>query len=180
MTITLSRPDVNPVRRRLVGERRPIPGPPASSSDTLDDVGAALVWFVVAVVLGAAEALTGELFLLSLAVGALAGAGSAAVGLPVWVDVLVFALVSVGLVVGVRPPLLRRMRESPGITTGVEALRGRSALVIQPITEHAGRIRLDGSDWNARCLDSTDAIEAGTTVRVAEITGATAVVYREL
>lgn len=143
-------------------------------------MGVALVWFVVAVVLGAAEALTGELFLLSLAGGALAGAGSAALGLPVWVDVLAFALVSVGLVVGVRPPLLRRMREAPGITTGVEALRGRSALVVEPITAHAGRVRLDGSDWSARAVDSTDAIEAGVTVRVAEITGATAVVYRDL
>ena len=142
-------------------------------------MGVALVWFVVAVVLGAAEALTGELFLLSLAGGALAGAGTAALGLPLWVDVLAFAVVSVGLVVGVRPPLLRRMRESPGISTGVDALRGSSALVVEPISEHAGRVRLGGSDWNARSLDATEAIEAGTTVRVAQIDGATAVVYRE-
>ena len=68
-----------------------------------------MIWLVVGVLLASAEALTGDFFLLMLAGGALATAGvSALTDFPVWLDAVVFGVLSVALLVGVRPVLLRR------------------------------------------------------------------------
>lgn len=140
---------------------------------------AALIWLVAGVLLAAAEALVGEFFLLMLAGGALATAGfSAVTDLPVWVDAVVFGVVSLALVLGVRPALLRRFDKPPLKLMNTEALPGKHALVLEEVGEHSGRVKLDGDVWTARPLDVTEVYPPGTTVTVMEIDGATAVVWR--
>lgn len=134
------------------------------------------MWLIGGVVLAGAETLTGEFFLLMLAGGAFTTAGiSALTDWPVWADAIVFALVSVLLVLGVRPALLRRFGAPPPIATGVDALPGRSAVVTEAVDEHTGRIRLDGDEWTARALPG-QRFAAGDAVTIVEINGATAVV----
>ena len=129
--------------------------------------------------MAAAEALTGDLFLLMLAGGALVTGGvSAVTDFPVWADALVFALVSVLLLVGVRPMLLRRFSAPPPTPTNVAALTGKHALVLEQVGEHAGRVKLDGDVWTARPLDATEVYPPGSTVTVMKIDGATAVVWK--
>jgi membrane protein implicated in regulation of membrane protease activity len=140
---------------------------------------AALVWLIAGVLLAAAEALSGDFFLLMLAGGAFATAGvSAVTDWPVWVDAVVFGVVSLALVLGVRPALLRRFAKPPLVPTNVEALAGKHALVLEEVAEHAGQIKLAGEVWTARPLDSSEVYPPGTTVTVMEIDGATAVVWR--
>lgn len=57
-------------------------------------------------------------------------------------------------------------------TVGAEALVGRTAEVVEPLRP-AGRVRLDGELWNARCDGGAD---AGASVRVARVDGLTLVV----
>lgn len=132
--------------------------------------------------LAAAEALTGDFFLLMLAGGALATAGVTAItDFPVWVDAVIFGVLSISLLLGVRPMLLRRFSKPPQIQIGVEALSGKQALVLEEVAEHGGQIRLeDGDVWTARPLDTTEVYPPGTTVTVMQIDGATAVVWRGL
>ncbi|TQF66488.1 NfeD family protein [Rhodococcus spelaei] len=140
---------------------------------------AAIIWLVAGVLLAAAEALTGDFFLLMLAGGALATAGVTAVtDLPVWIDAVIFAVVSLALILGVRPALLRRFSKPPLLPTNVEALPGKRALVLEEVAEHGGQIKLDGQVWTARALDVTEVYPPGTTVTVMEIDGATAVVWK--
>lgn len=140
---------------------------------------AALIWLVAGVLLAAAEALTGDFFLLMLAGGALSTAGITAVtDFPVWVDAVIFGVVSLVLVLGVRPVLLRRFAAPPLTQMGIEALPGKQALVLEAVAEHAGQVKLNGEVWTARPLDRTEVYPAGTTVTVMEIDGATAVVWR--
>ncbi|GAA4474331.1 NfeD family protein [Rhodococcus olei] len=140
---------------------------------------AALVWLVAGVLLAAAEAATGDFFLLMLAGGALVTAGvSAVTDAPVWIDAVVFAVVSLALVVGVRPALLRRFAKPPMLATNTAALPGKHALVLEEVSEHRGQVKLDGEVWTARPLDHTEVYPPGTTVTVMEINGATAVVWR--
>ncbi|CRK50992.1 conserved exported hypothetical protein [Rhodococcus sp. RD6.2] len=140
---------------------------------------AAVIWLVGGVLLAAAEAATGDFFLLMLAGGALSAAGfSALTDLPVWVDALVFALVSAALIVGVRPALLRRYAQPPVLPTNTAALPGKHALVLEEVSEHQGQVKLAGEVWTARPLDHTEVYPQGTTVTVMEIDGATAVVWR--
>ena len=79
-------------------------------------MSAAVIWLIVALGLAGAEALTGDMFLLMLGGGALAAAGSSwLLDLPIWADGAVFLVVSVLLLVLVRPALRRRLtpREEP-------------------------------------------------------------------
>lgn len=140
---------------------------------------AALIWFIVALGLAGAEALTGDLFLLMLGGGALAAAGSAAVfDWPIWADGVVFLTVSVLLLVLVRPALRRRFNSGPALESGMEALEGKSALVLDRVSQHEGQVKLEGEIWTARPLNDHDVYEPGDHVTVMHIDGATAVVWK--
>ncbi|WP_024796386.1 NfeD family protein [Tomitella biformata] len=141
---------------------------------------AALLWFAGAVLLAGAEALTGDFFLLMLAGGALGTAGFALADFPIWIDAIFFALLSLTLILGLRPALLRRFSRPPELMTNTPALEGKTATVLQEISGGLGRIKLSGEVWTARAMNKSDTYIEGETVRVYEIDGATAVVYKEL
>ena len=137
-----------------------------------------LLWLIVAIGLAGAEALTGDMFLLMLSGGALATAGlSWATDLPIWADGVSFLVVSVLLLVLVRPALRKRLGAA-GLPEPVKALEGKSALVLERVTRHEGQVKLDGEIWTARPMADDDVFEPGDHVTVMQIDGATAVVYR--
>lgn len=139
----------------------------------------ALIWLVFGLGLAAAETLTGDLFLLMLSGGALAAAGAAWLfGLPLWADGLVFLVVSVLLLAGVRPVLRRRLAQGPGLPEPVKALEGKHAVVLDQVDQHRGQVKLDGEVWTARAYTEDDVYQPGEQVTVMHIDGATAVVWR--
>ena len=143
-------------------------------------MSAALIWLVFALGLGAAEALTGDMSLLMLGGGALAAAASSALlDFPVWVDGIVFLLVSVLLLLVVRPIMRRRLSGGTGLPEPAKALEGRHALVLNRVTHQQGQVKLDGEVWTARPLNEEDSYEPGDQVTVMQIDGATALVWRE-
>ncbi|WP_078843985.1 NfeD family protein [Streptomyces albus] len=91
-------------------------------------------------------------------------------------QVLVFVIVSVALIAVVRPLAARSRAATPRTATGVEALTGRQALVLERVDSQGGRIKLAGEVWSARTLDAGQVYEKGQQVDVVEIDGATAVV----
>lgn len=140
----------------------------------------AILWFAGAVLLAGAEALTGDFFLLMLAGAALGTAGFALADFPIWVDAVVFAVLSLVLILGLRPALLRRFGKPPELKTNTSALAGQIGTVTQEITSGGGRIKLNGEVWTARAMNKSEIFSEGESVRVYEIDGATAVVYKEL
>lgn len=140
---------------------------------------AALIWLVFALGLASAEALTGDMFLLMLSGGALAAAGSSwLLDLPVWADGAVFLVVSVLLLVLVRPALRRKLTAGKGLPEPVKALEGKHALVLGRVSQHDGQVKLDGEVWTARPYNDNDVYEPGDSVTVMHIDGATAVVWK--
>jgi membrane protein implicated in regulation of membrane protease activity len=139
----------------------------------------ALIWLILALVLAGAEALTGDMFLLMLSGGALAAAGSSwLLDWPIWADGAVFLLVSVLLLVLVRPALRRRFTSGQGLPEPAKALEGKSALVLDRVARHEGQVKLDGEVWTARPFNENDVYEPGDHVTVVHIDGATAVVQK--
>jgi membrane protein implicated in regulation of membrane protease activity len=63
------------------------------------------------------------------------------------------------------------------IRTGAAALVGAPAVVLQRVDSHGGRVRIGGEEWSARAFMPDQVLEPGMTVEVAEIEGATALVY---
>lgn len=142
---------------------------------------AALIWLIAALGLAGAEALTGDMFLLMLGGGALAAAGSSFFfDWPVWADGIVFLVVSVVLLGLVRPELRRRLSSGEPLETGIKALEGKPALVLDRISAHEGQVKLDGEVWTARPLNDNDVYEPGDRVTVMHIDGATAVVWKNV
>jgi membrane protein implicated in regulation of membrane protease activity len=141
----------------------------------------ALVWLIAALVLAGAEVLTGDFSLLMLGGGALAAAGTEWLfGWPIWLDGVVFLVVSVLLLVGVRPALRRRLTAGKGLPEPVKALEGKSALVLDRVARHEGQVKLDGEVWTARPYNDDDVYEPGDLVTVVHIDGATAVVWKNV
>jgi membrane protein implicated in regulation of membrane protease activity len=142
---------------------------------------AAVIWLIFALVLAGAEALTGDMFLLMLGGGALAASVSSwLMDWPVWADGLVFLIVSVLLLVLVRPTLRRRLTPATAAQIGIKALEGKKALVLDRVARDAGQVKLDGQVWTARPLNEGDVYEPGESVTVMHIDGATAVVFRSI
>nr|WP_223184929.1 NfeD family protein [Streptomyces sp. CBMA152] len=111
-----------------------------------------------------------------MAVGAVAGAVGAGLGLGTVAQVLVFLVVSVALIAVVRPIAARHSSERPQLATGIDALKGRQAVVLERVDGSGGRIKLAGEVWSARTLDDGQSFEPGQQVDVVEIDGATAIV----
>jgi membrane protein implicated in regulation of membrane protease activity len=139
---------------------------------------AALIWLIAALALAGAEALTGDLSLLMLGGGALAAAGSSLIFDDLWIHGAVFAVVSVLLLVLVRPALRKHFQAGTGLLDPVKALEGKSALVLDRVARHEGQVKLDGEIWTARPYNENDVYEAGDHVTVVHIDGATAVVQK--
>ncbi len=91
-------------------------------------------------------------------------------------SLVAFLLVSVALIGLVRPIARRHLSQSAAHRTGVAALIGAHAVVLERVDAHGGRIKLAGEVWSARSYDERSVHEAGQSVDVIQIDGATALV----
>ncbi len=136
------------------------------------------LWLSLAFLLAVAEILSLDLMLIMLAVGALAGAGVAVVAPDLWwLQVLVAAGVSLGMLALLRPSLLAKVRAMPGYRSSTAKMVGSAGVAMSQIDRSGGEIKVDGQSWSARPYSSEVVIDAGTEVEVYEIDGAIAVVY---
>ncbi|KQV92908.1 MULTISPECIES: NfeD family protein [Streptomyces] len=142
----------------------------------MNDIDAWVWWLVGAAALGIPLVVTAMPEFGMLAVGAVAAAIAAGLGGDIVVQVLVFAVVSVALIAVVRPIATRHRSQRPQLVTGVDALKGKQAVVLERVDHAGGRIKLAGEVWSARSLDTGRAYEAGQEVDVVDIEGATAIV----
>ena len=142
----------------------------------MDDIDAWVWWLIGAVGLGIPLVVTAMPEFGMLAVGAVAGAVTAGLGGGVVLQVVVFAAVSVALIAVVRPVATRHRSQRPQLATGIDALKGKQAVVLERVDGSDGRIKLAGEVWSARSLDNGRAYEVGQEVDVVEIDGATAIV----
>ncbi|MCL1897423.1 MAG: NfeD family protein [Micrococcales bacterium] len=136
-----------------------------------------LWWLCGALALGAIEMMALEFTFLMLAGGALAATVGALFGLPWWANGIVFACVSLLMLVTVRPIMLSRFGPKGGgaPVTGTDALVGRLAEAVTRIDKNGGRAKIGGEVWTSR-LDGGGQVAPGTRLKVTQIDGATAVV----
>jgi membrane protein implicated in regulation of membrane protease activity len=142
----------------------------------VNDIDAWVWWLVGAAALGIPLVVTAMPEFGMFAVGAVAAAIAASLGGGAVVQVLAFVIVSVALIAVVRPIAARHRSQRPQLVTGVDALKGRQAVVLERVDGAGGRIKLAGEVWSARSLDTGRAYEVGQEVDVVEIEGATAIV----
>jgi membrane protein implicated in regulation of membrane protease activity len=138
-----------------------------------------VVWAIVSVLLAVGEIFTPGLFFLGpIALAALAATVTAAVGGPIWLQIVVFGVGSFASVGLLRPIARAHLTMPRAMRTGAAALEGARAVVLQPVTSRGGRVRIGGEEWSARSYVPDEEFDVGTEVEVAQIQGATALVYR--
>jgi len=139
-----------------------------------------ILWLVFIFVCVIIELLTLEFTFLMIAVGSLGGLGANLLDFPWWLQILIAAILSVLLILTIRPLLLRVMRKGADLTpTNVAALMGLSGHTLSALGEAGGLVKLaNGETWTARLDDSVRnlSVEQGETVVVTAIEGSTAVV----
>src|SRR5881409_2216500 len=104
-----------------------------------------VIWAIAAVLLALGELVTPGLFFLGpVAVAAVPALIVAAIGLPAWLQVVVFILGALASLAVLRP-IARAHLHMPAITrTGTAALVGSRALVLERVDVNGGRVRIGG------------------------------------
>ena len=139
-----------------------------------------IIWLVFIFVCVIIELLTLEFTFLMVGAGSLGGLGANLLGADWWVQILVASLLSVLLILTIRPLLLRVMHRGADLTpSNVEALLGLGGRVLETVGEDGGLVKLaNGETWTAR-LDTVArnlVLGQGDKVTVTAIEGSTAVV----
>ena len=136
----------------------------------------AIIWLVLMVIFLVLEAVTVVTVSLWFAVGALVALLVSLIGLELWVQIVLFFIVSAVLLACLRPMVQRHF--NPKLSrTNVDALIGSKGYVTADIDNisAAGQVKLGGMEWSARSANGLP-IPAGTLVKVSYIEGVKAYV----
>jgi len=138
-----------------------------------------VAWAIVSVLLAVGEIFTPGLFFLGpIALAAVAATVAAAVGGAIWVQIVVFGVGSFAALGLLRPIARAHLTMPHAMRTGTAALEGARALVLQRVDSRGGRVKIGGEEWSARSYVPDETFDVGAEVEVAQIEGATALVYR--
>jgi len=133
------------------------------------------LWLTVFLAFAVVEMLTLDLFFIMLGGGALAGLLADFAGGDLWLQIVVFCVVSLLMIAFVRPVALKHLRKGPADQrTNIDRLIGESALVMETVSASSGLVKIGGDVWSARSENGV--LNAGQRVVVSAIEGATAVV----
>lgn len=127
-----------------------------------------LYWVLAALLLFIVELFTTGFAVICLSIGALGGAVAAFCNASLEVQILVFALVSMAALLGVRPVLKRLFfKNGDKVATNANAIVGKRGTVCVAIAvgDDTGRVMIDGLDWRARTEDGS-ALDVGAKVEV--------------
>ena len=138
-----------------------------------------IIWLIAAAVLIIMEIISLGLTTIWFAGGALVAALMAYLGLHWIIQVLIFAVVSLLLLLFTRPLAVKHLMKEPE-KTNVEGLIGKTGYVTKTINnlKAEGEVKLNGMEWTARSKDD-EVIEENEEVIVEEISGVKLVVSKK-
>lgn len=136
-------------------------------------------WLVLLVALIVIELLTMGLTTIWFAAGALVAALAAVFGGPLWLQIILFAIVALILVIYTRPVAIKHFNKDR-VKTNVESLIGRQAIVISEIDnlQGIGQVNVGGQEWSARSSKDDVAFPVGDVLTVVAISGVKLIVER--
>lgn len=136
-----------------------------------------LFWLVVLVVLVIIELLTMGLTTVWFAGGALVATIAALLHAPLFLQIILFLIVSAVLLFSTRPLAVKYFNKDR-IRTNAESLVGRQAIVISEIDnlQGIGQVNVGGMEWSARTRVDGVRLPVGTVVTILAINGVKLVV----
>ena len=138
-----------------------------------------IIWLALILIFVIIEVITVDFTGLMLAVGGIIGLVVSLFHAPLWLQVVIAAVVALLLIFTVRPPLKRALnRGSDKAKTLVDALIGQSATVVNDFNGKPNLAKLDnGETWTVQLTDAkSKTLKEGDHVVVTAINGSTATV----
>ena len=129
------------------------------------------IWLGVTILAIVVELLTPELVSLWFAIGGIVGiAFSFIPGLPWWGEIIIFAIVSLVLLLTLRP-VLKKYLKNKNLKTNTDRLVGQEVRVLtQADFDTLGTVKIGDVIWNVKSSDGT-ALLADEIVKIVEIDG---------
>lgn len=130
-----------------------------------------IFWLILVAVMLVIEIFTLGLTTIWFSLGAVAAAIAAGADAPLWIQILLFSVVSVVIMILVRPFAMKVMDKNR-TKTNIEDVIGEQAEVIEDIDNQRekGRVRFRGVEWMARSFDGNE-IAAGEMVTIQAVSG---------
>ena len=127
-------------------------------------------WFIVAIIFGIGELMTTSLTLIWFSIGALISMVLSIFIESILMQVIIFAVISIGLLVIATKYLVDRDKNVK-YNTNLQGIISQKAIVIKDIEPYeTGIVKLNGEEWTAISKDEVK-IEKGRIVEVVEIEG---------
>lgn len=134
------------------------------------------VWFIIFLLLLLIEIFTVNLVTIWFAIGALASLASTYFTDNVIIQIVVFAVVSILMLI-ILKPLTKRFKTKHVIATNLDRVIGMEAIVTEEISKNkVGEVRVDGKKWSAV---SNETIPKDAIVIVQKIEGVKLIVKKE-
>lgn len=132
---------------------------------------ATMIWIGVIVVFGVMEAATAGLTSIWFVLGGIAGLLAAVCGGSIWLQVVLFFVVSIVALIATRP-LVRKLTQKNLTATNADRVVGETARVTEKIDNAVpqGAVYADGKTWSARSVDGA-IISEQTMVKVVRMEG---------
>jgi len=129
-------------------------------------------WLVLLIICIGIEVATMGLTTIWFAGGALVAIFAAVVGAPIWLQAIIFIVVSLVLLFFTRPVAVKYFNKDR-VKTNVESMVGRQAIVISEIDnlQGIGQVTVGGQEWSARSAEEQVKIAVGAVVVVVAING---------
>lgn len=137
-------------------------------------------WLILLIICIGIELPTMGLTTIWFAGGALVAIFAAVVGAPIWLQAVIFIVVSLLLLFFTRPVAVKYFNKDR-VKTNVESMVGRQAIVISEVDnlQGIGQVTVGGQEWSARSADDHVTIAVGAVVTVVAINGVKLVVREQ-
>lgn len=135
------------------------------------------VWLALVIVFFIVELISLGLTSIWFALGALAAGIAAMFGAPIWLQCLLFIIVTAVALASTRK-LAKRFLDNKLERTNAESLIGKTSIVIEPVdnANGTGKIKIRDIEWTARAVHEKQVIPKDTTVIIREIRGVKCIV----
>ena len=137
-----------------------------------------VLWLALLIVFAVLEASTVSLVSIWFMGGALTALIAALCGAEIWLQVVLFFVVSIALLLCLRP-LSKKLLKKRKVATNADSNIGKTAVVTETIDNlrGTGAVKISGVEWSARSVDDS-VLEKDAVVRILRIEGVKVCVER--
>ena len=137
-----------------------------------------VLWLVLLIVFAVLEASTVSMVSIWFMGGALTALIAALCGAEIWLQVVLFFVVSIALLLCLRP-LSKKLLKKRKVATNADSNIGKTAVVTETIDNlrGTGAVKISGVEWSARSVDDS-VLEKDAVVRILRIEGVKVCVER--